>query len=74
MKILQMLMDIIAPPDRFELQAREDQRSAAYPGCRKGLMLCTDLLCPCDERRPSRAFVRARAARLRRDAGEEITR
>lgn len=52
--------------DEFTRQARADQKRASAPGCELGLMRCLSQSCGCCERRPSRAFVKARAAHLRR--------
>lgn len=57
----------VGSPERwmdFIPQAQEDQRKAAYPGCRLGLMKCTSTTCDCSGFKPSREFVVVRAHRL----------
>lgn len=62
------LRRLVPPRDRFLRQAMEDQRRTDYPGCQQGFMNCRSM-CGCHaEHLPSWYFVRARAARLRRES------
>ena len=53
--------------DPFVAQARKDQKRAAYPGCRLGYLCCLSQTCGCNEWRPSKQFVTARARMLREE-------
>ncbi len=50
--------------------AKEARDKAMYPGCEEGRDHCLSLTCMCNEFRPSRKFLIARAIRIR--DGEEV--
>lgn len=56
---------IKVPDDKFKKAARERQKRADFPGCKKGLMNCVDWRCDCQGLVPSEGFVSACAQRLR---------
>ena len=57
--------------DEFQAKAREEQKTVSYPGCARGLTkcyaFCTTSECPFDKR-PTEAWIRKRAAVLRKQA------